>query len=357
MKFFNILLFVLISSCSLSAQKKMIDLVISASYSPSTIYIGDTTLLNVKIANIGLDELTEPEYSWVNIVLPANVLYMLEPRIDTGNWFQYFEINQYDPNEYGLLYLLNKSPLPSVYDYTEIDFYIPVVGIGENGSGLTTAATLGLEIVAEQNGYEEDREANNSSCGVEVLTPLPVTLASFYGSTRECGIIDLRWVTVSENNNAYFEVQRSRDGRNFETVGKIIGSNHRTGKTYSFTDESKELVSGVKYYYRLNQVDLDGKSTIHKVTTVDYRCIGAEAELDIYPNPAVESINILLTNLDPEVTYKAVIINGEGAEVKFIDINSGTPYNFEVKDMPEGIYNIRILDQSDKLTKNFIRIR
>lgn len=87
-------------------------------------------------------------------------------------------------------------------------------------------------------------------------TPLPVKLV-FFGlnnsdKTRKTN--HLIWQTAQEKDNDYFQIERSFDGKSFESIGKVEGSNYSSGATYFFED----LQPRAKTYYRLKQLDFDG---------------------------------------------------------------------------------------------------
>jgi hypothetical protein len=76
----------------------------------------------------------------------------------------------------------------------------------------------------------------------------------------------LEWVTKSERNNDYFSIERSEDGKIFETIKQINGAGNSTKKLhYDFTDYSP--LRGTNYY-RLKQTDYDGKSEYSKIITI-----------------------------------------------------------------------------------------
>lgn len=100
--------------------------------------------------------------------------------------------------------------------------------------------------------------------GSGVVT-LPVELSLFGGKKTTKGI-QLKWTTVSEKDNNFFEILRSSDGVVFESLNKVLGAgNSSTEKSYSFTDENP--LSGTNYY-QLSQVDYNGKSSKSKVIAV-----------------------------------------------------------------------------------------
>ncbi|QRQ99904.1 T9SS type A sorting domain-containing protein [Dyadobacter sandarakinus] len=109
--------------------------------------------------------------------------------------------------------------------------------------------------------------------------PLPVTLQSFTGKHVSEGNL-ITWNTSQEYNNEGFELMRSADAVSFETIAYIKGNGTSSMKhEYSFTDTNRAAIT----YYRLKQIDSDGKFTMS-------RTIAVRAELDrmktiAYPNP------------------------------------------------------------------------
>ncbi len=96
--------------------------------------------------------------------------------------------------------------------------------------------------------------------GVSVAANLPVHFTSFNGRVKD-GQSFLTWTTAEEQNNSYFEVQKSTNGSNYTSIGKVTPKGGLTNQ-YDFTDGS--TLSSVNYY-RLKQVDLDGRSMFSKV--------------------------------------------------------------------------------------------
>ncbi len=98
--------------------------------------------------------------------------------------------------------------------------------------------------------------------GASASTPLPVTWASFTGVLSN-GNVNLNWTVGANENASYYQVQRSADGANFTTIGKV--SNIADVITYGYVDESP--LDGANYY-RILETDLDGKSIYSKVISV-----------------------------------------------------------------------------------------
>ncbi|MEO5570174.1 MAG: hypothetical protein ABIT08_05690, partial [Bacteroidia bacterium] len=95
--------------------------------------------------------------------------------------------------------------------------------------------------------------------------PLPVKLISFK-AVLENNIVNLSWVTASEINNDYFNVERSTDGKSFVSIIKVKGAGSTSVlHQYKATDAP---VSGT-YYYRLKQTDFNGQFAFSYIEAVD----------------------------------------------------------------------------------------
>jgi hypothetical protein len=96
----------------------------------------------------------------------------------------------------------------------------------------------------------------------------------------------LQWRTETESNNCRFEIERSANGSNFTLAGTVPGAvNSSTPKQYGYTDVSP--LPG-RSYYRIRQVDCDGKSSYSRVISLQ----NDPAGFTIYPNPVADAITI-----------------------------------------------------------------
>jgi len=105
----------------------------------------------------------------------------------------------------------------------------------------------------------------------------------------------LKWITEQEINHNYFEVERSFDGRTFSTIAMVLdGFENGTKKSYQFKDNASELQSKPVIYYRLKQVDKDGKTTYTNTLTVKMKAV-SDITIQASPNPFVENLNVRFT--------------------------------------------------------------
>jgi parallel beta-helix repeat protein len=116
----------------------------------------------------------------------------------------------------------------------------------------------------------------------ENQSALPVTFAHLKAYPLENGV-RIEWTTASEVNNSYFEVLKSVDGQAFTAIGTVKSAVEKGGSktalsAYAFIDNAPN--DGVNYY-RIRQVDWDGKSELTAIVAVD---IKANAALQLFPN-------------------------------------------------------------------------
>ncbi|MBK8520004.1 MAG: hypothetical protein IPL54_03710 [Chitinophagaceae bacterium] len=84
-----------------------------------------------------------------------------------------------------------------------------------------------------------------------------IEYASLVANATEKGVF-INWVTVSEQNNSHFEVERSTDSKSFKTVAMVLdgfATTGKDGKTYKFKEAAGDIRKGKTVYYRLKQID------------------------------------------------------------------------------------------------------
>jgi len=153
-----------------------------------------------------------------------------------------------------------------------------------NGRALTTAGIINTTAMTANNSF-------GGSCYV-----LAIKLLSFTGV---CALqtVALNWTTAMESNNKSFTVQRSDDGRNWQTIGVIDGAGtSSTLHTYSFTDK---LPGGSVTYYRLMLSTFDAENTYSPVITVGKCGTDTSDIFTLYPNPSSGTFALLFTGDRP----------------------------------------------------------
>ncbi|MBL7766558.1 MAG: T9SS type A sorting domain-containing protein [Chitinophagaceae bacterium] len=179
-------------------------------------------------------------------------------------------------------------------------------------------------------------------------TPLPVQWLSFEG--RNIGTADeLTWSTSVEENNSGFNVLYSTDGIQYTTIGhvesKSVNGNSNLPLSYSFIHTSP--VQGHNYY-RLQQVDIDGKSTLHS-KVIDLIHQSDVISVNLYPNPAADVLHAdIFTERDARMTLKINDLSGRTVKVVQFDQTAGTQtLDVDVKGFAAGVYNVQVLNRDE----------
>ncbi|MFN8250520.1 MAG: LamG-like jellyroll fold domain-containing protein [Ferruginibacter sp.] len=185
---------------------------------------------------------------------------------------------------------------------------------------------------------------------------LPVTLTSFTAALRN-GDALLNWQTVTEQNSSHFNIQRSTDGSSFTNIGTVQSrGNSSVTVDYNFTDNTVKNLQGIKtVYYRLEQVDKDGRRTMS--STVKVRNETSGDLLTILQNP-VENDLALEISLVRQQPVQLLVTDATGRTL----LSRNTPMqggsNFTalpVKALSPGNYYITLLAGTAKETRAFIK--
>ena len=186
---------------------------------------------------------------------------------------------------------------------------------------------------------------------------VPVTLTMFNG--ENIGSANkLVWNTYTEINSAFFEVQHSSNGNNFETIANVYSQANNGNSSipfnYQFIDNNPFEKNT---YYRLKQVDKNGKFTYSKVISIKSHNKNLEL-IDVYPNPIVnKNFTVSLSNLQ-KGNYNLTIANaiGEAVSSKLIAIQNSNEVNTIAieNNFITGIYFIKITGNNTNLVKQII---
>ncbi|HWK04192.1 MAG TPA: T9SS type A sorting domain-containing protein [Puia sp.] len=137
--------------------------------------------------------------------------------------------------------------------------------------------------------------------------PLPVTLLNFSLKCAGNNVV-LSWQTTREVNSGSFEIQKYSNGStDWSTIGILSAAGSSTLlQGYQFTDEK----GGGMSLYRLREVDMDGNATYSE--TIQSDCILAGVQVQVYPVPAKNTVNLLIhTNDNDFVNILLLDVNGK----------------------------------------------
>ncbi|MDU0371917.1 T9SS type A sorting domain-containing protein [Hymenobacter endophyticus] len=223
--------------------------------------------------------------------------------------------------------------------------------VNNSGGGAKLFTTNGLTTCVQGNAYPSGCGTTSSTSVVNpptsndptCFTVLPVTLTSLSVTAKSTGAL-ISWATATEVNNAYFELERSTNGKLFTAIGKVQGTGTTsTGAKYSY-DDTNPLTSLT--YYRLRQVDTDGTATFSSVVAVS---AANTLQASFYPNPSNSSIT--LPAADGVVEYRVYSVTGQVLAAGKGAGNSSVT----IQQIPEGIYFLELTAGGKRNVQRFVR--
>jgi hypothetical protein len=206
-----------------------------------------------------------------------------------------------------------------------------------------TPATTGTYYIGFQAYSDADQDLLLlDDISVDVTGTVPVTLSNFRGE-RQNTANKLFWTTLSEQNNDHFELQRSADGISFSTLAsvpsKAANGNSAAALNYDFSDLKPFEGSS---YYRLKQVDKDGKSTVSQTVLIKSK-VTSLLFSSIYPNPVKDRLQLVISSpVNTEV--QLVITDFAGRVIKQVNSRVVTGENqlqLDAANLPSGTYFIK----------------
>jgi alpha-tubulin suppressor-like RCC1 family protein len=165
---------------------------------------------------------------------------------------------------------------------------------------------------------------------------LPVTWLSVNGKLQNNNAI-IEWATASESNSSHFEIEHSSNGITYNKVGsKVAAGTSSSTSNYSFTHVSPPVG---KNFYRIKQVDLDGKFTYSSIVVLQNSDV--KAKVIIAPNPVINTVSLYFS----ETGNKTIqLISMDGRVLTTQNINgANSTHSINMGHMPAGVYILRLV--------------
>lgn len=169
---------------------------------------------------------------------------------------------------------------------------------------------------------------------------LPVTLISFDAEQVNLATV-LRWKTASESNNKEFVVEKSADAVAFHAIGKVAGRGDSDKPVqYTFSDPSPQAHS--ISYYRLKQVDFDGKSENSRIVAVSFT---NKDSLILFPNPANTKLNLKVPkNFGRDLHLKIVGMDAKSRLMDQFAKHTDNGLTIDISNLDKGTYILSVED-------------
>lgn len=181
---------------------------------------------------------------------------------------------------------------------------------------------------------------------------LPVIMTDFNGSCQT-EYVHVFWQTASEMNCSHFDVERSKDGFQWEVLGSIHGNGNSTSiKSYDWLDYTSRLdVRQKPVYYRLRQVDFDGNEDLFSPISV-FCDEKPETKIELYPNPTRGFTTLFVNNEKNKDESAHLILSDITGKILFqqsINLSKGgIELNLDLTDYQNGVYNITVVSSTNE---------
>jgi hypothetical protein len=183
--------------------------------------------------------------------------------------------------------------------------------------------------------------------------PLPVVLTSFTAKRSGAGVV-CKWETASEQHNDYFVVERSANSQDFVALSNVAGHGSTSAAhTYSFTDTRPAASLA---YYRLRQVDVDGKTTYSAPVAVAGDATVAPT-LVARPNPSTGRFT-LVSSFPTPTQVQATVVNLLGQQVATLNEQVGgdsAALSLDLSQQPAGVYLVRLVGPTGPTTVRLVK--
>ncbi len=217
---------------------------------------------------------------------------------------------------------------------------------GINSTGLFTNLPSGnytVTVALNSDTICNSRQAVTVGLNDVDCSTLPVEFGTFTIESSN-GEHILNWNTYAELNNDGFIVERSVDGKSYKKIGWQEGAGTSDKETlYYFSD--KNVQSNITYYYRLKQMDFDGKFEYSNVKSAIFKDDRAARVSEIFPNPATSQANFQI-NVGKDMSTSIYIYDAVGKLVLNLEqaVNEGTnAVEIDLSSFDNGMYFTRVI--------------
>lgn len=176
-------------------------------------------------------------------------------------------------------------------------------------------------------------------------TNLPITLVYFNVSPQKKDAL-VKWGVANQLNNQFFEIERSKDAINWAKIITLDGAG-TTSQYLEYQYLDKNTLRGTSYY-RLKQIDFNGEFSYSSIVAINIK-----DEINIYPNPAKDFVNITID--DNSKPYYIKIIDNVGKECTIKEVQKqDNILTININHLPNGIYYVQWISDATITTKKMV---
>ncbi len=256
-------------------------------------------------------------------------------------------------NEYWVITKNTGTSVDLTFNYTDANSYI-------NNPAAIRMAHFGTidwnDIAGTPGGANNGTTGNVTVTGVNAFSPftfaatsagvIPVKLSSF-AVQKLNNAVKISWATEQEINSKEFVIEKSVDGRNWQTL-TVVNAAGNSNVKINYTAMDNNPAKGINFY-RLKQVDNNGRFEYSATKSVLF---SSSYQVLIAPNPAADFINVLVSknNIQP-ITVSLIDISGKKL---FEEKTTDATLQIKTNGFAKGIYFVKVADANNVTTKKII---
>ena len=304
----------------------------SMSFAASPIVVAHTTILTVTFVNNGFTTAIATGSVGLNITLPTSGEYVASPLSTaalSGTFMSKFNwtYNAATSNFFGVS---NQSIAPGAGGTIVVN----VVGVTPVASRISVANIQRLNPAAYPN---ENVNNNNLTASLGVIPggTTPVLLLDF-NAVKQGSAVKLSWRTSSEINSKYFDIEYSKDGSSWSSIGTVnAAGNSSIEKNYNMVHYTPVVGSN---YYRLKQVDIGNAFVNSDIKVVNFT---ANTGIKVMPNPVVGKLYIISNTGSTFASVGLFTSDGKVLATYYKMVSGST---IDMTKYPAGTYMVKIMD-------------
>lgn len=182
---------------------------------------------------------------------------------------------------------------------------------------------------------------------------LEVDLLSFEGEVQQAGNL-LTWTTASEEDHDYFELLRSTDGINFESI-YVLEGNGDSNQLQDYAHLDKNAPTGISYY-QLAMVDDNGNTSYSNIISL----VRGEQTFEIikvFPIPTTDYLEVQFTTSKVStVQWEIFDMTGRKIDAGSLQSTNGiNSHRFNVTAYPVGSYMLSLHSKEGTSNVKFVK--
>ena len=234
---------------------------------------------------------------------------------------------------------------------------------GTNGTPTTTPMSVNLSGLSVADGatfslrfLTSDPSGSDNGIAIDYfvlngIVVLPISLKSFTATPLDRSAALLSFATALEQNNDYFSIERSTDGLRFSEIGRVQGAgNSLQTREYSYTDNTP--LRGINYY-RLKQVDYDGKYTFSPVVSLNFDGTDRGNGVRLSPQPVKDQLSVTLEQaFQQDARWELYDLSGRLLQAGTLAAEANS-FSIQAATLTDGAYVLRITGDQQVITRKF----